>query len=198
MKLLSIDFDYFVNTTREVRNSKFPVAEDITNMDEIKNLWDDCYTADKEIRNIGILNEDYYLLCDFLRHQSLPYLTSYSHKDIYYFTLDLQRNSETRLQITNIDFHHDNYYMYGGRVTCANWMMKLNEDFGFSKEDVLWVHRNDSETASIAGDFPYRRTTFLREALRDDYDAVFLCLSPEWTPPHLVGHYNKMKELLGK
>lgn len=193
MKILSIDFDYFVNAKLDIRNSKFPQAEDIVDPNKIKELWDSCYSEHPELASIGVIDELQFFIQFLKEHPPVPVLVAESHKDIYNFIFSLLQDSQDHsLSITNIDFHHDNYYMYGGRVTCANWLMKICELF---RTKVLWVKREDSETSSLAGDFPYPSTTDIQSSF-GHYDAIFLCMSPEWTPPHLRPQFNKMKDVL--
>ena len=193
MRVLSIDFDYFLNTTLEVRNELFPDAEDITDPKEIKEMWNTCY-LNSSIDTIGVIN-DYLDMISFLeRHKKVPYLVAESHKDIYEFIKEQQNGSDTVLEIVNVDFHHDNYYMYGGKVTCANWLMKVCEET--NTDNVLWIKRRDSETVSLAGEFPYHMTDDITECFEKEYDCIFLCMSPEWTPPHLREHFNRMADCL--
>ena len=195
MKILSIDFDYFVGVTAQVRNSQFPTAEDVTDPEEIKKLWGEVVSQYPRLLNSVSVTDDYFLLHTFLkrtkRHRKAIKVAE-SHKEIYDFIKEQQRQSSTPLEIVNIDFHHDNYYMYGGKVTCANWLMKIGEEENLTKDNVLWVRREDSETESLAGEFPYAMTTNIEDCLRDDYDAIFLCYSPEWTPPSLRVFFDRL------
>lgn len=190
MKILSIDFDYFVDTTKEVRDNYFPKAEDITDPIQIESMWSDCYREHEELKKIGAIR-DFSILSKFLEEhrKDIPTLVAESHKDIYNFIKEVQRHSDTCLEIVNIDYHHDNYYMYGGQVTCANWLMKICEEV---ECDVMWIRREDSETESLAGSFPYKMSTDIRDCFKE-YDAIFLCMSPEWVPPHLRSVFNILK-----
>ena len=195
MKVLSIDFDYFVDADIKTRNTKFPNAEDITNPQEIIEMWEECYSKHEDIKDIGV-NEDYDLMCNFLEeHRKVPILVMESHRFAYDFIKDIQMGSDTVLEIVNVDFHHDNYYMYGGKVTCANWLMKVCEET--NTDNVLWVKRKDSETESLAGSFPYRMSNDLVDSFMK-YDAIFICMSPEWTPPHLRPYYEKLVKCTGQ
>ena len=195
MKVLSIDFDYFIKTSILVRNTLFPQAEDIEDALIVKRMWDDCYKEYPEIKNIQVDDDEllvlYRILFSLKRKLSLHVFDS--HAKMY----DVIKDEKPSV-LVNVDFHHDFYYMYGGKVTCANWLMKADQLHHFNKEEVIWVKRNDSETSSIGGEFPFTTLNNLHELenLRIDFDTVFLCLSPEWTPYHLNGVYINLVKYL--
>ena len=182
--ILSIDFDYFIDVSAEDRDRLFP--SDIT-LDTYgcTKEWEECYKKFPEIKDIGVI-KDYDFIKDYLtNHEKVAYCCSDSHADAYYF---IHRSFKSPVHVTNIDFHHDFYYMYGSKVHCANWFMKVCDEID---TDVLWVAREDSETTSLGGEFQYPMTTDIHQ-IKDSYDGIFLCLSPQWTPPHLIPFYNEL------
>lgn len=200
MNILSIDFDYFVDTDITTRNEIFPSGED-ADPQTVQKLWQRVYAAHPEIREIGVI-PDYDLFC-----QKLPALAAkanacahaQSHREIYDFIhsyCPAGPQAKSTMRITNIDFHHDNYCMYGGQVTCANWLRKIIEDYGLPAENICWVKREDSELFSLEGKFPYSMASDIKTGLSFSYEYIFLCFSPEWTPPHLTGYYEKLVEKL--
>lgn len=199
MNILSIDFDYFIDTDSTVRREIFPYGED-ADAETVRRLWQAVYVAHPEIKEIGVIS-DYGLFCGklpVLVDNAMACACADSHKEIYEFICshcpsDTGKGNEIR--IVNVDFHHDNYCMYGGRVTCANWLRKITEAYHISAENICWVRRADSEISSLEGEFPYSMTMDLAAVLSEKYDLLFLCLSPEWTPPHLLKYYRELEAI---
>ena len=196
MNILSIDFDYFIDTDITVRSEIFPSGED-ADAETVRKLWQEAYAAHPEIREIGVIPA-YDLLCrklPALVEGAKAFASADSHRDIYDFICShcpAEPQVKSEIRIVNVDFHHDNYCMYGGRVTCANWLRKIIEAYHIPSENICWVRREDSETSSLEGEFPYLMTTDLSGVLSGEYDLIFVCLSPEWTPPHLLEYYERL------
>lgn len=200
MNILSIDFDYFIDTDITTRNEIFPSGEDAGG-ETVHRLWQEVYAAHPEIGEIGVIS-DYDLLCcklPELVQNAKACASADSHREIYDFICShcpAGTQMETEIKIVNIDFHHDNYCMYGGQVTCANWLRKISEAYDIPAEHICWGRREDSEISSLEGDFPYFMTTDISTFFSRQYDLIFLCLSPEWTPPHLVEYYERLVEIM--
>lgn len=183
-KILSIDFDYFIDTTVEVRNNVFPDGVDEKN--EVKMIadWVACYDEDPELLKIGVIQDDFIEVCKHLVTLKCPVVVRNSHKDI-----EILFREKGEYFIDHIDFHHDFYLGARPDVTdCSNWLRRVIEENPNSK--VRWFRREDSETSSILGGYPYESYTKLQ--LEDTYDYVFICFSPEWTPIHLQSLYDLM------
>lgn len=193
INVLSIDFDYFVDASVEVRNTCFPYAEDTADEEEVNRRWEQSCRDYPWLREIGLIR-DYDLIQDYLgtiisRHAPEVIIRE-SHRELYEAVRE--RGSQIG-RLVNVDFHHDWYCMYGGgEVTCANWLRKLEEVFPPIR-DMVWVKRHDSETDCLAGKFPYQMTEDISSVMeRTDYHLVYLCYSPEWTPPHLRDAFIQM------
>ena len=193
-RLLSIDFDYFIDTNLDTRNTKFPDGVDDKPQEELNREWEYFYNTYPEIKEIGV-TEEFNTVCKALRWW-LPTETSngavkcfiaLSHKDIKKVFNDDPTVSEDFL-VTHIDFHHDCYISGGNTLDCANWVRILKDRRPNS--EVNWIRREDSEMTSLFGEYPYPSTTELK--FESEYDYIFICLSPEWTPPHL----NQMFEFM--
>ena len=189
-RILSIDFDYFIDTDLNTRNNKFPDGVDEKPKIELLSDWDFMYEKYPEIReDIGVIPE-YFKCRDWLsKRKNGITVFSESHKDIYEVFNVCESDS---LEVVNIDFHHDNYISGCSKVDCANWVHHLMNEKPDTK--FTWVKRKDSETVSLDGEFPYTTITDIKKVLVDNYDYIFICLSPEWTPPHLIDYYNRMVE----
>jgi len=96
------------------------------------------------------------------------------------------------LKIVNIDFHHDYYHYYSGGDTynCGNWLRRLIEERPDAK--VKWIRRKDSQIYSLEGEFPFEHTTDLKSIFKENFDYVFICRSPEWSPPHLSKKFEEL------
>lgn len=183
-KILSIDFDYFIDTDLDTRNNKFPDGVDEKPTELLKEEWNLFLNKYPEIKDIGVINE-YYEVLDYLKtHKFNNIIVGMSHsmiERIFSFT-------DEDFFVTHIDFHHDCYISGGETLDCANWVRILKEQRPNS--EVLWIRREDSETSSLMGVYPYKSTTEL--ILEDSYDYLFICLSPEWTPPQLTESFLKL------
>ncbi|MCD7825217.1 MAG: hypothetical protein LUH14_04555 [Clostridiaceae bacterium] len=197
MNILSIDFDFFIDTTITTRNTIFPSAED-AEPSAVKKQWDLVYQHHPAVKKIGVIPA-YDSFCSLLPSlaASATSRIADSHREIYPFiTAQNPPEQQEPIRIMHVDFHHDNYCMYGSTLTCANWLRKIAEKYTCRFDNVTWVRREDSETVSLEGDFPYCSTTDFQCVFKEHYDLIFLCLSPEWTPPHLLPYYKKMAALL--
>lgn len=179
MKVLSIDFDYFLDTDNDTREDKFPEGDE-----SIEPNWK--YWCEKypEINIIGVI-DSYYKCLKFLKGQNPKYfLYADSHGDIE----KLFQYFEDGLILDHYDFHHDNYFGNNKDITCANWVRILKQKYPNSR--VIWHKREDSVTTALDGEFPYEMT--LDDDYSGDYDIIFICFSPEWTPPHLRPYYEDL------
>ena len=184
-RILSIDFDYFIDTDLDTRNLKFPDGEDEMPKEELENLWNYFYNKYPEIADIGVI-KPFFTFCEDLTnlHRGAVYVAE-SHKEIARFFPVLE--TEKHLEVVNIDFHHDNY-AGRGKIDCSNWVRHLKDLI--PNAHIKWIRREDSETASLFGDFPYEHTEDL--TLEGQFDYIFVCFSPEWTPPHLRTYYDAL------
>ena len=190
MRFLSIDLDYFVDTDIHTRNTCFPEVRDFVKLDVILEEWKDCYIKYPEIRNIGIIPE-FNDLKEFLTLTPKLFRSLYSADNHNQILKAIEHISECQginpskgcFELVNIDFHHDNYISSGNTLDCANWLRFFAEKYPNHK--ITWVKRPDSETVSLLGEFPYNQTEDIKSVLTGEYDGLFTCLSPEWTPPHL-------------
>ena len=186
MRILSIDFDYFIDTSIEVRNSLFPVAEEgVTSLTE----WLKCYINFPFLLEIGVVKELDLFLSKKLRGDYIL-VSSDTHKDINKI---FQQHKDEKFIIDNIDFHHDRYCLGLPSLNCSNWV-----EYAMSKYNVIeynWYKRNDSETKSLTGEIQCTKHK-IEEVFNNEYDYVFLCFSPEWSPIHLRSKYLKLREKL--
>lgn len=184
MRILSIDFDYFIDTDMETRMTCFPDGHDDLSSRMTDILWDSRYKFHENLKDIGLI-EDYNKMCSFLKKlKSGRVLFADSHKDIQHFFQAI--NHKEDLELINIDFHHDMYITGGDTLDCGNWLRFLIDLKPDTK--VTWVRREDSDVESLSGTFPYYHTTDISE-VKGEFDLIFICFSSPWTPPHLFQKY---------
>lgn len=187
MRILSIDFDYFIDTNMETRMMCFPDGHDNFSPALTQFIWNSRYDFHDNIRNLGVI-EDYNKMCDFLKNRSVGrVLIADSHRGIEKFFSEVSPDED--LEIINIDFHHDMYITGGNTLDCGNWLRFLAD----LKPDtnIKWVMREDSDTEALTGEFPYPTTTDISE-VQGEFDLIFICFSSPWTPPHLKPRFDEM------
>ena len=188
MRILSIDFDYFVDTDMDTGLIYFPDGNDNLPVKMNRYIWNRRYDFKEELKNIGVI-KDYDTICNFLSTQTpKKVLVADSHREMEKLFSDI--NPDEDLELINIDFHHDMFVTGGDKLDCGNWLRFLIDLKPDTK--ITWVRREDSDTDSLFGEFPYHHTTDISE-VQGEFDLIFICFSSPWTPPHL---YNKFEEMV--
>lgn len=197
MNILSIDFDFFQNTSEKAL-SQYPDGVDLpTPISCI--TWAGHYATHGEILKSVIIDEKHFSeIKNIIENQSveIPVLITNSHKHAYNFIKDLTDDAS----LVNIDLHHD---MVNGNPTvdCGNWIGHLIKEEIVDPENFTWITRElSTEIYDITDD------TTLRKIIKYDFDdirnktfdAIFLCRSDTWLPPHLDPYFNELVELCGK
>lgn len=190
VKILSIDFDYFINTDIATRNTKFPDGLDDAPKHQLEQMWKDAYTKYPEIEDIGLVQYDlvkeYVQKPKYILGKNL--FLADSHKEIKKIIDMIPK--EQGIDMYNIDFHHDFYHFFTGgeEYNCGNWVRRLLEDR--PDTNMMWFRRTDSETRTLEGEVTFPHSPFLPLELKFiDADYIFICESPEWTPPHLHSQF---------
>lgn len=197
MKILSIDFDYFQNVDKDTALTCYPDGVDLPSF--ITELtWASYYanpfTKDK-IRKINIREEELdtlYSLLD-IQDKNTPVMVSYSHKDIYDFVNKLTNyDYTTRLSVTNIDMHHD-MFNDNEDVDCGNWATHFMNNY--PKYRHQWIANPISKEVygiTEKKEFNELVATSLEYIKAEKYNAIFLCRSDNWLPPHLDTKFNEL------
>lgn len=193
MRILSIDFDYFIDTDMETRLMYFPDGNDNLSEQLNKFIWDNCYRCKEDLKQLGVI-KDFEFMCNFL--QTLTprrVLVADSHREIEKFFSEVAPDED--VELINIDFHHDMFVTGGNKLDCGNWL----RFFADIKPDakITWVKREDSDHESLFGKFPFNETTDITE-IQGEFDLVFICFSSPWTPPHLYEKFLEMVSCINK
>ena len=199
-RILSIDFDYFQNATANAL-AQYPDGIDL-HPSISQQVWASKYmykqTADL-IKTVTCKMQDMYeleaVLCSNCS-SDIPLLACFSHEYIYGFIQEQFSASDAeKLEIVNVDFHPD-YYNDGVEhdiPDCGNWCYFIKQDFLNTK--ITWIAPNNYEelySKEQIGEIDCI-TTDIKALAQFNYDAIFLCRSDNWLPPHLDRHF---KELL--
>lgn len=221
MKILSIDYDYFQQVSVDTMRKCYPDGIDLPT--DVSNIvWASKYAdprIGKLIEKVALNEKELDLAIDILNNQSadIPVMVTNSHIHAFHFILDNVLNEfghknlslleGDTLELVNVDMHHD-ILNENERLDCGNWIGQLlkkfdppfswqwisnpvsDEMYGLSKkEDPQWC-------------FPIE--TSLEKIKDEQFDAVFLCRSDNWSPPHLdygftmlgkiiLNHFNRDK-----
>ena len=202
-KILSIDWDYFINATATQRSMLFPDGGNENISYALQDfIWNSHYSspASEELRNIGILKREYNLVHDILRKFIDKYLYSrvanphsevlvtISHRWIYDFIMQRTYEGE-EFEVYNVDFHHDMYHLRNSddEVNCGNWVNCLKKYR--PKMQYHWVKREDSDDEVLGGAKVDCADCKLGDIKNLSFDYVFICRSDCWSPPHLDNYF---------
>jgi hypothetical protein len=214
LKILSIDWDYFIDATLEQRVALFPDGNDRLGNEINKIVWQTRYGSEgEELSSIRLDEESFNSTMDYLYRVRNNHLSPYvntvitnSHKYLYYFVTE-HSTSDRPIKMFHIDYHTDSYG-YKEEVDCGNWVDHLDkylDDRARKFSTIKWLGRYDSEE-NINSPKLIKRTDIdgYIERTVDKFfhgnipDLIFICKSNQWSPPHLDDHFDKMSELAKK
>lgn len=197
-RILSIDWDYFINATATQRALLFPDGGNENISYTLQDfIWDSRYSGSPELKDIDILRDDYFtahhIIFNFYS-EAYPrrvMMVTVSHRWIYDFIKQFTKKNE-QFEVYNIDFHHDMYNFRNeeGEVHCGNWVNCLFKERPNMK--YFWIKREDSDTELPIGRRPPCETKKLKDIEDLSFDAIFICRSDCWSPPHLDNHFDRL------
>lgn len=196
-KILSVDFDFFQEVTREILH-EYPDGCDLsTSLSEI--VWGSrCAKSNPNhemILSVKLAASLYYQMLNIISRQSpdIPVLIAQSHVSIYDFLLDAKEdNPEQPLEIINVDLHHD-LFNDNPDLDCGNWLRHIKEEY--NDTIIHWIARPVSlECYAIKDEDRLGRLveTDLKKIRDMQFDAIFICRSDAWLPPHLDKHFDRL------
>ena len=212
MRVLSIDWDYFQNVTKETVQKYYPDGIDLpTNLSEI--VWGSKYTMyASELSEVTLLCDEYNSLLALLSKQNrnCPVMIANSHSHIYGFIHSYLRG---KIQITNIDMHHD-IINDNAELDCGNWISNLIKDNVIAKsspkeyKSIRWITNPISlDTYGLSDELdPQMQKTLtnlcqcksVSDICNEKFDIIYLARSDNWSPPHLDTYFcdlvKKIKE----
>lgn len=202
LKVLSIDWDYFIKATNDERSIMFPDGGNENLSPYIQNvIWTSHYGSPAyNLEKIGVDREALKKIRFVLAIQQLwnknvnrpSVMVTDSHKWAFDFISQHVKSSQQAIEVYNVDFHHDIYDICDtydvtdngvtgdSSINCGNWLRKLCENYEVKPH---WIAREDSDPEA---DFqePIPRAT-LDDLMNVQFDIIFICRSGMWSPPHL-------------
>lgn len=209
-KMLSIDMDYFVDVTFQVRREWFPKGLDLT-PEMAMGCWLEAFAKGvhegfdfKQVKMDKKQLRKLYKVLDAIpgKTEKIPVWVTSSHTMGYYAA---QRFRGEDVRIYNIDYHDDmiNETEYLG---CGNWLGFLKEEWEFDGNaiQVLWYAPNNDFRKHIfkIGDKDpmnavldrMHKVDALDALVGEPFDFILLCRSDEYVPPTLDGEMMKLME----
>ncbi len=192
-KVLSIDFDYFQDVMPETLKY-YPEGREL-GASESQAVWQECYAKHagelQKVRiNHSLLTRMKTILCT--QDTSIPVLITQNHKDAYWFIK--QHALCGGLDLVNVDLHHD--IINGNKyLDCGNWISHTMQEFENIK--FRWIARKVSgECYGIKEEErKFLSVSYGLDSIMDEkFDAVFICRSDMWLPPHLDTYFDEIKE----
>lgn len=201
-RFLTVDWDFFIDASAEDRELMFPGGnENIpTSLDEY--IWDSHYSY-HDIARIGVVSKylsfvrKLFKSNSFLSSQGKAFVSE-SHASAYGIISSLV-SADEEFEVYNIDFHHD-LYDYSKDLNCGNWANYLLKEF--PNMSYCWVPREDSCTRFSNRYSPFTTilsfNAFIIQANEfcNKFDAIHLCRSSPWSPPHLDEKFLKLASSL--
>lgn len=192
-KVLSIDFDFFQNIISDYLND-YPDGIDYST-DESCKQWNISYAMNPCIVNTGINLSLFRIMKQILNTQdaNIPVLIAQSHADAYSFIKQYAKTNS--LHLVNVDLHHD--FVNGNKeLDCGNWISHIISCFDHIKFN--WITRKAAIKAYGIKQEEEKSMCIsygLSELLEEQFDAVFICRSDAWLPPHLDTYFNELKDV---
>lgn len=194
--VLSIDFDFFQKVSKNTLQTCYPDGIDVSTQLS-KYTWAGYYTnmkTAKPLSEVKIDTDKLDQMKDILTKctSAKDIKIANSHLVIYEFIHELmEKYKSSYLDIINVDMHHD-LMNDNINVDCGNWLGRIAEEYDTR---IRWVANPiskemfglDDERFSVIG-------TDLNIINPTNVDAIFLCRSDNWTPPHLDKDFNNLFE----
>lgn len=202
LKVLSIDWDFFIDADEKTRSEMFPDGGNENLPQFIMDfIWSNRYASNPALENISVDQCALDRIKNIVDDLNIGHLWIVdSHKHIYDAIAQLHRPGQ-EIDIVNIDFHHDCYDHNEDKVDCGNWVLQVLQN-GFNKVgdgQYLWVYRpgteDPAEGIGYTGTFNDQCGCNYLDRLQpseskvcwdwEDVDLLFICRSSMWSPPHL-------------
>ena len=190
--ILSIDWDYFIDISKNDKVLYFPDGGEYVSP-LMNKIWVERYVLENKdkMEKVYIEKDKVDILVNWLKKiesqlKNTELHIALGHQDIAGLVMN-KVDLKDDLNIINIDDHHDNYgnkeVIDEKQVNCGNWVNFL-ENRGYNLK-IDWIPREDS-------DFDKEKLnkiitpTLEYEKFKDKIpDYIFLCKSPGYSPPHL-------------
>lgn len=193
-KILSIDWDYFMDCNKEERVYLFPDGGREYSPKLMDIIWASYYKdtgkdfIKKNTKDIKIDDGYFSYLNVWSEMKDLSetiFASSISHLSIISLVNEFDIEN---IELINIDYHHDCYNHMKEEKNCGNWLIYLLNNFNIKAK---WIKRKDSDLKGLPDKLEVKKDLSIIKNFNPDY--IFLTKSNIWSPPHLD---NKFLELL--
>lgn len=190
-KVLSVDFDFFQNVIPAYLND-YPEGIDYST-DESCEQWNLSYIINPMLANTQINLPLFCIMKQILQVQKtdIPVLITQSHSNAYSF---IKQHAKTEsLYLVNIDLHHD-LVNDNNKLDCGNWISHIFSCFDRVK--FKWIARKAAVKSYDIKQEEEKAMCIsygLSELLKEQFDAVFICRSDAWLPPHMDIYFEELK-----
>lgn len=212
LNILSIDWDYFIDATYQERFFCFPDSGNEYMSDSLKDIiWSTKYEGVKQLPDVKIDVPAVKLIKGVLEQSCAPFCqVTDSHSVGYDFVKEAMGGfaelNPKGINLVNVDFHHDLYTVkdnnekhqelnllwHGNKdVNCGNWLRHVISEYNNEYSSFTWIKREDSDAVGVE-EYPIKVTTDLSMIRETRWDAIFICKSGMWSPPHLDKKFKVM------
>lgn len=208
LRVLSVDWDYFINATEYERFTMFPDGGNENLGNRLRNMiWSGRYATCPELSKITVDEGELENLQRVINHSpAASVVIADSHRFIYDVAYqEYQSGGYTGIEVDNIDYHHD-YYNIGTatEVNCGNWsnaIFDVSSPHRFVKgrkyKRYRWVKRVDSDVSKELEKREWFKYCELNDLYGEPYDIIYICRSAMWSPPHLDSRFiDEMRPLV--
>ena len=212
-QILSIDLDYIMEPC--IKDYERLITKDnpryITITDNMQDVFDQMHLFSDQINkyaevSLKNLEEIFEIFLIALKNSTEDTEIYFAHNhDTILKPLQKIINKNDRIDLFNIDHHHDIFYSVGQQrdidnydlVSPADWVWFLDKNGVINSYH--WVGNSNSDLSSdLTSDTlnmsftPYRT---LKEctSLPPKFDLIYVCCSPHWTPKKFLGYFNILK-----
>lgn len=194
LNVLRVDFDFFQNVSADTMIHCYPDGVDLPTELTVMT-WSQHYSHEQtekrllEVTPKTDMIEELTALIHSNCKIKTPVMVANSHVHAYKFIKDLiEKYDAQHVRIANIDMHHD-CYNGTGELDCGNWIGYAMEDFPDCK--VQWIANQTSKDIYEFTDDEFIPAATDFEPIKNvKFDAVFICRSDTWLPPHLDDAFN--------
>lgn len=200
IRVLSIDFDYFQDTTRKTIMKCYPDGIDLPT-EVTCAIWMSSYCKSSPeyelLRHVKINHDLLSTAKTVLNKQrdDIPVIIRQSHIGIYDEIRKRYPLGE-KMYVAHVDFHDDfgNENSREKFIDCGNWLWHIIKKYDAK---LRWYTRNTSfDCYGIKYDeIPAIRESLLPLLCEKQFDMVYLCRSDPWTPPHLDNSFDELVDL---
>ena len=194
--VLSIDFDYFQNIPYEVL-PHYPDGIDLP-LDISNIVWASKLAyCSQNFDNVKFDTDGFNAVIETIKAQryNIPFCIASSHLSAYYYIKEIkQQIGDVKIQLTNVDLHHD-ILNNNDKVDCGNWIGNLINESAI--QELKWIAKPLSQKVYNLNDvelYMMKGVLDIEQIKNESYDAVFICKSNQWVLPYFDSYF---KELVG-